>query len=149
MRIRSLCTFLMWGTLCGENWVFLCWAQPWSVNLYTNFLLIGVAVIPGCSLAQGSPVLESAVAMIGPQAMVRRLATSFKRTYANMLCLPGWLLPVPPTLWQAHISARDVTGKSASVSCALTVPFPWVLMFTGFCLGPPRVSVSLSFVKVP
>ena len=31
------------------------------------------------------------------------------------------------------------TGKSGSVSCGVTAPFSWVLMYTRFCLGPPRV----------
>ena len=32
-----------------------------------------------------------------------------------------------------------LTGKSGSVSCGITAPFSWVLMWTRFCLCPPRV----------
>ena len=44
----------------------------------------------------------------------------------------------PPT----HVSARDSwtrPGKSRSVSCGVTAPFSWVLVYTRFCLCPPRV----------
>ena len=34
------------------------------------------------------------------------MATSSKRTYANTLCLPGLLLPVPLSLWQATASSH-------------------------------------------
>ena len=30
-------------------------------------------------------------------------------------------------------------GKSGSVSCGVTAPFPWILVHTRFCLGPPTV----------
>ena len=41
-----------------------------------------------------------------------------------------------------HASSRDswtLTGKSGSVSCGVTAPFSWVLVYTSFCLCPPRV----------
>ena len=44
----------------------------------------------------------------------------------------------PPT----HTSAGvfwTLTGKSGSVSCRITAPFSWVLVYTRFCLCPPRV----------
>lgn len=75
------------------------------------------------------------------------MATSFKRTYANMLHLPRLLLPVlltqcrPPS---THSSARDsqtLTGKFGTLFCGVTVPFPWVLVLTSVCLYPPK-SVS-------
>ena len=43
-------------------------------------------------------------------------------------------------------SARDswaLPGKSGSVSCGVTAPFPWVLVCTRFCLCPPGVSPVL------
>ena len=43
--------FLLGGTCCGKNWVFLWWARLCSVNLKSNFLLMGGAVFPPCSLA--------------------------------------------------------------------------------------------------
>ena len=45
-------------------------------------------------------------------------------------------------LLPTHASARDsltLTGKSESVSCGVTTPFPWVLVCTTFCLCPLRV----------
>ena len=30
-------------------------------------------------------------------------------------------------------------GKSGSVSCGVTAPFPWILVHTRFCLCPPTV----------
>ena len=62
-----------------------------------------------------------------------------KRTYANMGLLV-LLLPVPVSLQEAttnHISAGDpqtLAGRSGSVSCVVTAPFPWFLVHTRFCL---------------
>ena len=61
----------MRGTGCGENWVLL------SKSLI-NFLMMGGAVFPPCSLASG-------------QTMVGVMATSFKRSYAGIQGLPGLL----------------------------------------------------------
>ena len=52
-----------------------------------------------------------------------------------------------PFVWSeaklsTHTSTRDswtLIGKSASVSCGVTAPFSWVLVYTRFCLCPPRV----------
>ena len=41
-----------------------------------------------------------------------------------------------------HTSIRDswtFMGKSGSVSCGVTAPFSWVLVYTRFCLCPLRV----------
>jgi len=63
--------------------------------------------------------------------MVGLLATS-KRTY-NKRHLPGLLLPVPLSLQLAtaypHPRGNHPTlaGKSGSVSCGVTAPFPWFL----------------------
>ena len=46
---------------------------------------------------------------------------------------------VPPTLQQATADSWTLTGKSGSVSCAVTAPFSWVLVHTSFCLYLPRV----------
>ena len=50
----------------------------------------------------------------------------------------------PPT----HASAGDawtLTGKSGSVSFAVTAPFSWVLVSTGFCLSPPIVDFPVLY----
>ena len=41
-----------------------------------------------------------------------------------------------------HTSTGDpqtLTGRSGSISCGVTAPFPWVLVFRRFCLCAPRV----------
>ena len=83
---------------------------------------MGVAAFPHCSLAWG-------------QGMIGIMATSCKRTYASMLCLPKVLLSVSMTSRQAgvtpHLHQRP-SGKSDSVSCGVTAPFSWVLVHTRF-----------------
>ena len=52
-------------------------------------------------------------------------------------CLQPWSRP-PLT----HASTRDtwtLMGMSGSVSCGVTAPFSWVLVYTSFCLCPLRV----------
>ena len=60
------------------------------------------------------------------------MATSFQRTYASR----GLLLLVPLIPRQATIDtcrdSKTLTGKSDSVSCGVTAPFPWVLVCTRF-----------------
>ena len=73
--------------------------------------------------------------------VMKIMAASFKRSHAG---------PVPalsPRLCSrplsTHASARDswtLTGKSGSVSYGETVPFSWLLVYTRFCLCPPRAS---------
>ena len=69
---------------------------------------------------------------------MKKMVTSFKRSHA------GIAHSVPPTLQQAttHTStgdSRTLTGKSRSVSCEVTAPFSWVLVYARFCLCPSRV----------
>ena len=70
------------------------------------------------------------------------MATS-RRTYAKRH-FPG-LLPVPSSLQKpllTHISTGDsptLAGRSDSVSCGVSAPFPWVLVYGRFCLCLPRV----------
>ena len=68
------------------------------------------------------------------------MVTSFKRTYASMLWLPGLLYsgPLPcsrPLL--AHAPTGDSwthTGKSGSIPCGVTAAFSWLLVSTRvFC----------------
>ena len=53
--------------------------------------------------------------------------------------LPGLLLPVPPSRSKPlliHTSTGDpptLAGRSGSVSCGVTAPFPWVLVHARFC----------------
>ena len=73
------------------------------------------------------------------------MVTSSKRAYANTPCLPRLLLPVPLSPQQATADPRlcrgpSNTGRSDSVSCGVSTPFPWVLVHTRFCLCPQRLS---------
>ena len=80
--------------------------------------------------------------------MVGLMSTS-KRTYAKGL-LPVLLLSVPLFLQQAtsdphlHHRPSKLAGRSGSVSCGATAPLPWVLVYTRFCLYPPRVESLFS-----
>jgi len=123
----------MGGTGYGENPVLLWWAGPCSVNLQSNFLLMGGAVLLLYSLAWA-------------QTMIGVMATSSKRIYASILCLPALLLSVLLVTQQAtvnpwlHQRFQTLTGKYGSVPCGLTAPVSWVLEHTRFCLCPPSVS---------
>ena len=44
----------------------------------------------------------------------------------------------PPTHTSTGVS-WTLMGKSGSVSCGVTAPFPWILVHTRFCLCPPTV----------
>ena len=91
---------------------------------------MGRAVFPPCCLTWGQTMVE----------VMRIMATSFKRSHDALLH------SVPPALQQATADPclpRDswtLTGKSGALSRGVTAPFSWVLMWTRFCLCPPRVS---------
>ena len=48
---------LMGVTDCGGNWILFWWVGPCSVNLYSNFLLMGWAVLPPCCLVWGQTMV--------------------------------------------------------------------------------------------
>ena len=61
--------------------------------------------------------------------------------FCQCSCLHG----DPLLTHMTHTSTGDpltLAGRSGSVSCGVTAPFPWVLVHARFCLCPPRV-VSL------
>ena len=49
-----------------------------------------------------------------------------------------------PTLLQ---ETPKHSGNYGSVSCGVTAPFPWVLVFTKFCLCPPRICFPKSYKR--
>ena len=125
----------MGGTGCGEIWVLLWWARPCSVNLESNFLLMGGVVFPHCSVAWG-------------QTMVRLMAiitTSFTMTYASMLWLPGLFYAVSLTPQQATVDPClpwELLDPHRQVWLSLLWrhrPFLLGPGGTRFCLCPPRV----------
>ena len=67
------------------------------------------------------------------------VVTYFKRSHACTTTLnapdpaAGNFRPTPPP------DSWTITGTSGSVSCGVTAPFSWVLVYTKFCLCPPRV----------
>ena len=76
------------------NWVLFWWAGPCSVNLQSNFPLMAGTLLPPCSLAWGSPVLDFAVTIVDYTLCGT----------GNGNRLPGLLLPVPLTLRQATVN---------------------------------------------
>ena len=109
---------------------------------------LGLALVGGAMLSKSliqSPAEELGYApsqlIVWPEQCspgVGLLVTP-KRTWANT-CLPGLQLPVPLSLQQATSNPRlwsrpsTPTGRSGSVPCGVTAPFPWVLVGTRFCL---------------
>ena len=77
----------MGGTGYGGIWVLFWWVGPCSVNLWSNFLLMGVAVFLPCSLAWGKTLAEV-------------MATSFKRLYARSVVFSVPDCTVDPQLHQ-------------------------------------------------
>ena len=123
---------------------------------------LGLALVGGAMLSKSliqSPAEELGYApsqlVVWPEQSspgVGLLVTS-KRTWANT-CIPGLRLPVPLALQQATSNPclwsrpSTLTGRSGSVPCGVTAPFPWVLVGTRFCFCLQRASVSPSPVEV-
>ena len=143
IKIRSLCKLpdWLWGNLdlalvsramfCKSLISFL--ADGWGCALALKFGLRqpGLGVCCVCDRA-----INSLVAQIG---------TSSKRTYANMLLLPGLLLPLPLTLQQATVSpclCWRLTNTHRQLWLSIFrdhCSFLLSLLGTRFCLCPPRV----------
>ena len=71
--------------------------------------------------------------------IMKIMATSFKRSHAHTAALSA---PNPAAGHHQPTPPRDswtLTGKSRALSHGVTAPFSWVLMWTRFCLCPPRV----------
>ena len=65
--------------------------------------------------------------------VMKIMATSFKRSSVFQPCSR-------PLLTHAFAQASwTLSSKSGSVSCGVTAPFSWVLVYTRFCLCPPSV----------
>ena len=133
MRIRSLCKLpgmrdWLWGSLDLSLVDRAMFSKP-----LIKFSADGW----GCALALQLVLRQSYLGVCcvydrAIDSMVAHTATSSKRTDANMLLLPGVLLPVPLTLQQAAVSpcfvgdSQTLTGMSGSVSLGMTAPFSWV-----------------------
>ena len=95
-----------------------------------NFLLMGGAALPPCSLAWDSLVLESGVSLVG------LAAPSSKRTYpirGLMLVLPQLLIPVPLCPWQAIVNTHLLRRPS---NTHRQVWFSFLWGHCSFSLGP-------------
>ena len=90
-------------------------------------------------------MLKSTGSMVG---LITTSKKAFAKEYLLRLLLPG----VPTAQLLALASTEDpptLADRSGSVSCGITAPFPWVLVYARFCLCPPREeSVSPSAVDV-
>ena len=112
----------------GGNWVLFWWAGPCSVNLESNFLLMGGAVFP--------PAIYLGPNYDGGDEDNGGLPQKTPGMYCYSLC-PQPCSRLPPT----HTSTGDswtLTGKSGQslVGSALLSPGSWC---TRFCLCLPRV----------
>ena len=127
IRIRTGGSFLMGGTGCWGIWVLLCWAGPCSVNHYSNFLLIGGAVFPPCTLAWGQT-------MVGNDCNDLFHFFFFGNDLLQKdLCQDCWIqCPWPhgrPLLTRNSAGGSwTLTGKSGIASCGLTTPVCWLLV---------------------
>ena len=92
----------------------------------------------------GKIVLQFVGCLLGG-SMVGLMATSSKRTDATchtsqVCCTQSPCLCIRPLLTGASSGVTQaVRGQSDSVSCGVTAPFSWVLVWRRFCLCPPRV----------
>ena len=120
--------FLMGETDWGANWVLFWWAGPCSVNLESNFLLMGKAV--------PSLLFDPRPNSGGGDENNGDLLQKVPSTHFHTQC--PWPCSRPPP---THTSMRDswtLTGKSGSVSFGVTAPLSWVLVHKVLCV-PSRV----------
>ena len=106
----------MGGTGCGENWVLLWWARPCSINLESNFLLLDGAVLLPCSLAWGSPILDSMVQFSSVAQLCPTLCDPMNRS------MPG--LPVHHKLPEFTQTHAHWVGDAIQPSHPLSSPSP-------------------------
>ena len=111
---RLMGSFLIRETDWGGSWVLFWRAGSCSVNLQSNFLFTGGAVVPPCCLTWGQTMVE----------LMRITATSCMHhcTQCSRLCSR------PPLTHTSTGDSWTLTGKSGSVSCGVTAPFSWVLV---------------------
>ena len=111
IRIRGLWKLPDGRDWLGGIWVFFWWVGPYSVNFYSNFLLMSRAVFPPHCLAWG-------------QTMVGIMVTSFTRVYASTVAFStpdlaaGHCQPTPLPETPGH------SGKSLVGSLILS-PVSW------------------------
>ena len=117
-RLRG--SFLMGESDWGENWFLFWWAGPCSVNISSNFLLMGRAVFSLCCLTWGQTMAE----------VMKIMVTSFKRSHARTASLgapdpaAGHCWPKPPLETPGHSWAS--LGQSL-VGSLLLSPGSWCI----------------------
>ena len=97
---------------------------------------VGLHSLPGSCLAWGNPILGSTRSMVGLTVNSRRAYT--KGNFHSLL-LP---VPIPVVSSSDHPSTGSLltlAGSFGSVSYVVTSPFLWALVYTRFCLCPPRL----------
>ena len=100
-----------------------------------QFSIDGWTCVPSLLFTWGQAVME----------VMKIMVTSFKRSHAGTPTLSASCSRPPLT----HASAGDswiLMGKSGSVSCGVTAPFSWFLVYKTFCVCLLK-SVSLVLFK--
>ena len=99
---------------CGGNWVLFWRVWPCSVNLESNFLLMGGAVFLHCCLTWDQTMLE----------VIKIMPTSFKRTWSVQSPKPaaGHCRPKPPL--ETSVNSQASLGHSLLGSLLLS-PGSW------------------------
>ena len=109
-----------WERLTEGDWVLFWWAGPCSVNLYSNFLLMGRAVFPPCCVTWGQTIVE----------VMKIMATSFKRSHTPTAALSapdpaaGYRWPTLPLETPGHL--QESLGQSL-VGSLLLSPRSWCI----------------------
>ena len=93
VRLSSLCKLLDGRDWLGGKLGLALVGRALLRKAFIQFSANSGAVLPPHRLACDCSVLESAFSMVVIGSMVGLMVTSSKETYANMLCLPGLLLP--------------------------------------------------------
>ena len=98
----------------GGNWVLFWWAGPCSVNLYSNFLLMGGAVFPSSCLTWDQTMVE----------VMKIMAPSFKRSGAPTASLsaPDPASRPPPTNASQETPGHSQASLAQSLVGSLLLP---------------------------
>ena len=103
---------------------------------FIQFLFLGRAVFP----PWGQIMVEVINIMVMKVNLLQKISWRFCCTPRPRPCCR------PPPTHPSAGASWTLRGKSELVSCRVTAPLSWVLVHTGFCLCPPRVSPQ-SFVS--
>ena len=118
----------------GGNWVLFWWVGPWSVNLYSNFLLMSRSVFfPYC--------LTWDLTMVN---VMKIMVTSFKRSHThtaalsdpNLAAIHCPLTPLSDAPGHSHTSLGQSLERLQFLSPMLGIGVPNVLFVPSMSLFP-------------